>query len=161
MAKKSYIPEGYSAIMPSLTFKGTDAAIIWYKNVFGATEKMRMENPDKTIGHAELRIGDSLIFLAEDNPQNKIKTPNATNGNSVGLYLYLSDVDDTIKKAVQNGATLVMPAQDMFYGDRVGSINDPFGYTWVVATHVKEVSEEEMKKGMKEMARKMEEMAHN
>ena len=161
MASKSYIAEGYPAVIPSLTFRGTETAITWYKNIFNAKEKMRMENPDKTVGHAELNIGNSLIFLAEDNPQNKIKIPKETNGNSISLYVYLPDVDETIKKAVQNGASLVMPAQDMFYGDRVGCINDPFGYTWVLGTHVKDVSEAEMKKGMAEMAQRMEEMAHN
>ena len=146
MAKKSHIPEGYNTITPSLAFRGADAAITWYKNVFGATEKMRMDGPDKKIMHAELAIGDSLIFLAEENPQSKTKIPKDTNGNSISLYVFVPDVDNTIKKAVQDGASLVMPAQDMFYGDRVGCIEDPFGYTWVLATHVKDVSEKEMQK---------------
>ena len=150
MAKKSYIPEGYSAIMPSLSFKGTDAAITWYKNVFGAEEKMRMDGPDKKILHAELSIGDSLIFLAEENPQTKTITPKDTNGNSISLYVFVPDVDDTIKRAVKDGATLVMAAQDMFYGDRVGCVEDPFGYTWTLATHVKDVSESEMRKKAEE-----------
>ena len=150
MAKKSYIPEGYNTITPSLAFRGTDAAITWYKNVFGAKEKMRMDGPDKKVMHAELMIGDSLIFLAEENPQSKTKIPKDTNGNSIGLYVFLPDVDNTIKKAVQEGATLVMAAQDMFYGDRVGSIEDPFGYNWTLATHVKDVSEKEMEKLAKE-----------
>jgi PhnB protein len=154
MAKTSYIPKDYSAVTPSLAFKGTDAAITWYKNVFGAKEKARMEGPDGKILHAEIQINDSIVFLAEDDPKYKTKTPKATNGNSVKLYLYLEDVDNTIKKAVQNGATLVMPAEDMFYGDRVGCIDDPFGYTWVVATHIKDVPKEEM-------SRHMEEMMHN
>ena len=146
MAKKSYIPEGYNTITPSLMFKGTEAAITWYKNVFGAEEKMRMDGPDKKIMHAELKIGDSLIFLGEDNPQSKTKIPKETNGNSISLYVFVPDIDGTIKRAVQDGASLVMPAQDMFYGDRVGCIEDPFGYTWVLATHVKDVSEKEMQK---------------
>jgi len=154
MAKTSYIPKDYSAVTASLAFKGADAAITWYKNVFGAKEKARMEGPDRKILHAEIQINDSIVFLAEDDPKYKTKTPKATNGNSVKLYLYLEDVDNTIKKAVQNGATLVMPAEDMFYGDRVGCIDDPFGYTWVVATHVKDVPKEEM-------SRHMEEMMHN
>jgi len=151
MAKKSYIPEGYNTITPSLAFRGTDAAITWYKNVFGAKEKMRMDGPDKKVMHAELTIGDSILFLAEENPQSKTKIPKETNGNSISLYVYLPDVDDTIKKAVQDGATLVMPAQDMFYGDRVGCIEDPFGYTWVLGTHIKDVSEKEMQKQASEM----------
>ena len=152
MAKKSYIPEGYQAIMPSLAFKGTDAAITWYKNVFGAKEKMRMDGPDKKVMHAELAIGDSIIFLAEEDPQYKNKSAKSVNGNSIKLYVYLEDVDGTIKRAVQNGATLTMPAEDMFYGDRVGSIDDPFGYSWTLSTHIKDVSEKEMKSKMAEMA---------
>src|ERR1051326_1607015 len=143
MAKNSYIPEGYSAITPSLMFKGTEAAITWYQNVFGAKEKMRMDGPDKKIMHAELKIGDSLIFLGEDNPQSKTKLPSEANGNTISLYIYLPNVNETIKKATQNGAKLVMASQDMFYGDRVGCIEDPFGYTWVIATHIKDVPENE------------------
>src|SRR6185436_16315567 len=146
MVKRSYMPEGYHRVTPSLAFRGTDAAITWYKNVFGAKEKMRMDGPDKKVMHAELTIGDSLIFLAEENPQSKTKIPKETNGNSISLYVFLPDVDDTIRKAVRDGASLVMPAQDMFYGDRVGCIEDPFGYTWVLGTHIKDVSEKEMQK---------------
>ena len=153
MAKTSYIRKGYHNVTPSLAFKGTDAAIIWYKNVFGAKEKMRLDGPDKKVMHAELNIGDSVVFLAEENPQMKNKTPQSANGNSVTLHLYVEDIDGTIKKAVQNGATLTMSVADQFYGDRVGCIDDPFGYTWVLATHVKDVSETEMQ-------RKAEEMAH-
>lgn len=154
MAKVSYIPKGYHNVTPSLAFKGADAAIVWYKNVFGAEEKMRMDGPDKKVMHAELILGDSIIFLAEENPEFKNKSAKTTNGNSVSLHVYVQDVDDTIKKAVQNGATLTMPATDQFYGDRCGRIEDPFGYTWVLATHVKDVSE-------KEMNQKAEQMAHN
>ena len=151
MAKTSYIPKGYNAVIPSLAFRGTDTAITWYKDVFVAKENMRMENPDKTIMHAEITIGDSKVFLADENPKYNNKTPASLNGNSVKLCAYVEDVDGTIKKAVQNGATLVMPASDMFYGDRVGCVDDPFGYTWVLSTHVKDVSEEEMHKQMEEM----------
>lgn len=145
MAKQPYIPNGYHNVTPSLSFRGTDAAITWYKNVFGATEKMRMDGPDKKIIHAELIIGDSMLFLAEEMPEFKNKSAKSVNGNSIGLHLYVEDVDETIKKAVQNGATLTMPSMDMFYGDRCGCIDDPFGYSWVLATHVKDVSEKEMR----------------
>ena len=111
------------------------------------------DGPDKKVMHAELIIGDSLIFLAEENPQMKNKTPQSTNGNSVTLHVYVEDIDETIKKAVQNGATLGMPAEDMFYGDRVGRVDDPFGYTWSLATHVKDVSDTEMRRKADEMAR--------
>jgi len=150
MAKTSYIPKGYHNVTPSLSFKGTNAAIIWYKNVFGAKEKMRFDNPDGTIAHAEITIGDNVIMLAEENPEYN-SSPKTLKGNSVNICLYLPDVDAVVKKATANGAKLVMPVEDQFYGDRSGHIEDPFGYRWVIATHVKDVSEEEMKKAMREM----------
>ena len=150
MNKYSYIPEGYNAVIPALAFKGADAAINWYVNVFDAKEKMRLDNPDKTVAHAELIIGDSVIMLSEENPQYNNKTPKSVNGNSISLHVYVEDVDDTIKKAVQNGATLLMAPMDMFYGDRVGNIEDPFGYSWVLATHIKTVPEAEMRKKAEE-----------
>ena len=152
MAKTSYIPKGYHNVTPSLAFKGANEALVWYKNVFGAQEKMRMDSPDKKIMHAELSIGDSIVFLAEENAEYKNKSAKSTNGNSVNLYVYVEDVDTTIKKAVQNGATLTVPITDQFYGDRCGRIEDPFGYSWVLATHVKDVSEKEMNQKAMEMA---------
>lgn len=151
MEKIPFKPEGHPAIMPSLSFHGTEKALIWYKNVFGAKERTKMEGPDKKIIHAELVINDSVIYLAEANPGYNSISPKETNGNSIKLYAYVEDVDGTIKRAVQDGATLVMPAQDMFYGDRVGCIDDPFGYTWVLATHIKDVPEKEMMKVTEDM----------
>ena len=150
MAKEPYIPKGYHNITPSLSFKGTEEAIVWYKNVFGAKEKMKLDGPDKKVMHAELTIGDSMFFLAEENPQYNNKTPKSVNGNSISLHVYVEDVDDTIKKAVQNGATLLMAPMDMFYGDRVGNIEDPYGYSWVLATHIKSVPENEVRKKAEE-----------
>ena len=150
MANVKYIPGGYHNVTPSLSFKGAEEAIVWYKNVFGAEERSRISGHDKKIMHAEMTIGDSMIFLAEENPEYNNKSPKSLNGNSVHLHLYVEDVDDTIKKAVQNGATLAMAPMDMFYGDRVGNIEDPFGYSWTIATHVKDVSESEMKKKAEE-----------
>ena len=152
MAKLPYIPKGYHNVTPSLAFKGADEAIVWYKNVFGAKERMRMDGPDKKIMHAELTIGDSVIFLAEENPEYQSKSAKMTNGNSITLHLYVEDVDATIKKAVQNGATLGMAPMDMFYGDRVGNIEDPFGYSWTLATHVKDVAESELRKKAEEFS---------
>ena len=151
MSKKNYCPEGYHAVTPGLAIKGAAAAIDWYKNVFGAKEKMRLENPDKTIGHAELIIGDSMIMLGEENLEYNT-SPRTLNGNSVNLYIYVPDADATIKKAKDNNAKVIKPAEEMFYGDRVGRIEDPFGYLWLVATHVRDVSEEEIHKKMEEMA---------
>jgi len=150
MNKDSYIPRGYNAVIPSLAFKGAEAAIKWYVNVFGAKEKMRFDNPDGTIAHAEITIGDNVIMLAEENPEYN-SSPKTLKGNSVNICLYLPDVDAVVKKATANGAKLVMPVEDQFYGDRSGHIEDPFGYRWIIATHVKDVSEEEMKKAMREM----------
>ncbi len=150
MAKTSYIPKGYTAVSPALAFKGAAAAITWYKNIFGAKEKMRFDNPDNTIAHAEITIDDSLIYLSDENLQYN-QSPKTLGGNSVNLCVYVPDVDAVIKKAVDNGAKLIMPAADQFYGDRSGRIEDPFGYFWIVATHVKDVSEEEMHRKMEEM----------
>ena len=151
MAKNSYIPEGYNAVIPALAFKGADAAITWYKNVFGAKEKMRFNNPDGTIAHAEITLADNVIMLSEENLEFN-RSPKTLKGNSVNLCIYVPDVDATVRKAVDNKAKLVKPAEDQFYGDRSGRIEDPFGYLWIISTHVKDVSEEDMKKAMKEMA---------
>ena len=151
MNKASYIYEGHSAVTPSLTVQGAGAAIEWYKKVFGAKETRRMDGPDKTIGHAELKIGDALIFLADENPQFNTKSPKKTNGNSIFLYVYVPDVDETIQRVRANNGRVVQEPQDMFYGDRCSHIEDPFGFDWTVATHVRDVSEAEMKKGMEKM----------
>lgn len=151
MNKVSFMPEGYNAVIPALAFHGAEAAIRWYVNVFGAKEKMRFTNPDGTIAHAEITIGDNVIMLAEENPEFN-RSPKTLKGNSVNLWIYVPDVDTTIKKAVDNKAKLIKPAEDQFYGDRLGRIEDPFGYLWIVSTHVKDVSEQEMKNAMEEMA---------
>jgi len=151
MKKNSYIPEGYNAISPALAFKGTEKAIEWYKNVFNAEEKMRFNKPDKTIAHAELQIGDSIVMLSEEDPQYN-KSPKTLNGNSMILNLYVPDADATVKKALDNKAKLLIEVKDQFYGDRSGRIEDPFGYVWIVSTHVRDVSDEEVRNAMKEMA---------
>ena len=150
MNNLSYIPKGYNTVIPALAFKGADAAIKWYVNVFNAKEKMRFENPDKTIAHAEITIGESVIMLSEENPEYN-QSPKTLKGNSVNLCIYVPDVDAIIKKAENNKALVIKAAKDEFYGDRSGRIEDPFGYRWIISTHVKDVSEAEMKKAMKEM----------
>ena len=151
MKKVSYIPEGYNAVIPALAFHGADEAIRWYVNNFGAKEKMKFEGPDGKIAHAEISIGGDVVMLSEENPQYN-KSPQTLKGNSVNLCIYVNDVDAVIKKATSNGAKLLMPVTDQFYGDRSGRIEDPYGYVWIVATHIKDVSEQEMKKAMDEMA---------
>ena len=150
MNNLSYIPKGYNTVIPALAFRGADAAIKWYVNVFNAKEKMRFENPDKTIAHAEITIGESVIMLSEENPEYN-QSPKTLKGNSVNLCIYVPDVDAIIKKAENNKALVIKAAKDEFYGDRSGRIEDPFGYRWIISTHVKDVSEAEMKKAMKEI----------
>jgi PhnB protein len=150
MEPKSYIAQGYHAVIPALCFQGAGAAIDWYKKIFNAKEKMRMENPDKTIAHAEIVIDDCVLMISEEYPQYN-SSPKTLGGNSINLCIYVPDVDAVIQKAVDNGANLIMPAEDQFYGDRSGRFEDPFGYRWIVSTHVRDVSEEEMKKSMEEM----------
>ena len=150
MKKVSYLPEGYNAVIPALAFHGADAAIKWYVNNLGAKEKMRFNAPDGTIAHAEITIGGDVIMLSEENLEYN-RSPQTLKGNSVNLCVYVQDVDAVVKKATNNGAKLVMPVKDQFYGDRSGRIEDPFGYTWIIATHTKDVSEAEMKKAMDEM----------
>lgn len=151
MSKNAFIPDGYNAIVPGLAFSNAASAIEWYKTVFGAREKLRLENPDKTIAHAELVIGDCVLMLAEENPGYN-RSAKSVGGNSVNLHLYVPDADATIRKAADNKAKVTRPVEEMFYGDRVGRIEDPFGYTWNVATHVRDVPEKELRAKMKEMA---------
>jgi PhnB protein len=146
MSKVPHIPQGYNTVMPYLIVKGAAQAIDYYKKVFGATEVMRMEQPGGKIGHAELKIGNSVIMLADENPNmGQGYASAATIGASpVSLYVYLPDVDRVVERAVAAGAKTLKPVQDQFYGDRSGFIQDPFGHLWGVATHVEDVSPEEM-----------------
>jgi PhnB protein len=151
MSKISYIPEGYNSVTPYLIVKGAAQAIEYYKKVFGATEVVRMDQPDGKVGHAELRIGNSHIMVADENPKmGQGHTSAASIGASpVSLYLYLPDVDRVIERAVAAGAKTLKPVQDQFYGDRSGFIQDPFGHLWGIATHIEDVSPQEMKERAK------------
>ena len=151
--KVNYIPKGYNSISPYLVVKGAAKAIEYYKKVFGATEVVRMDQPNGKVGHAELQIGDSRIMLAEENPsmgQGHVSA-SGIGASPVSLYLYIPDVDRVIERAVDEGAKVLKPVQDQFYGDRTGFIQDPFGHLWGIATHVEDVSPEEMKERMKKM----------
>ncbi len=139
------IPEGYHTVTPYLTCKNSAKAIDFYKSVFGATEITRMTGPDGKVGHAELKIGDSLIFLADEFPgMNSAPTPGVK--NACGIFLYLENVDATFNRAVAAGASVEMPLADQFWGDRYGKITDPFGHNWGLAQHVEDVAPEEMKR---------------
>jgi PhnB protein len=144
MKKVSYIPKGYSTITPYLVIKGAAKAIDYYKKVFGATVVVRMDGPDGRVGHAELQIGDSRIMLADENPQMGYRSAESIGASPVSLYVYLPDCDKVVAKAATEGAKILKPVVDQFYGDRSGFIQDPFGHLWGVATHKEDVSPKEM-----------------
>ena len=145
------IPDGYHSITPMLIVKDGLIAIEYYKKVFGAMDKGTMMMPDnKSVAHAELMIGDSKIMLSDEFPEMKSLSPTTIGGTPVSLYLYVEDVDKTFNLAVAEGGKSLFPVQDRFYGDRHGSIQDPFGHIWSIATHLKDLTEEEMKKAAEE-----------
>jgi PhnB protein len=146
------IPEGYHTATPYLICNGASEAIEFYKKVFGATEIMRMPMPGGRLGHAEIRIGDSVIMLADENPQHGVYAPQHYGGTPVSVLLYVEKVDAVFNQAVSAGAKAVRPPQDMFYGDRTSTITDPFGHSWYIHTHVKDVTPEEMRMAMQQMA---------
>ena len=153
MSKVSYIPKDYNSVTPYLVIKGAAQAIEYYKKVFGAAEHVRMNGPDGKVGHAELKIGNSFIMLADENPaMGPGHNSAATIGASpVSLYVYLPDVDHVIQRATAEGAKILKPVQTQFYGDRNGFIQDPFGHLWGIATHVEDVSPKEMEERMRKL----------
>jgi PhnB protein len=142
------IPEGYHAVTPYLIIKGATQALDFYKKVFGATELMRFDAPGGKIGHAEIKIGDSPIMLADEMPERGYVSPQTLGGAAVSLMLYVNDCDAVFNRAVQAGAKVKQPLTDQFYGDRSGTITDPFGHVWTVGTHKEDVTPEEMKRRM-------------
>ena len=146
------IPDDYPQLMPYLIVDGAAEAIDFYKAVFGASERMRMGGPDGRVGHAELDIGAAVVMLADANPDMGIQHPAAIGGTPVTLHLYVEDADATFDRAVQGGAKPLRPMEDRFYGDRSGQFEDPYGHRWNVATHVEDVSEEEMQRRMTAMS---------
>jgi PhnB protein len=142
------IPDGYHTVTPYLIVNGAASAIEFYKKAFGATELFRMPGPDGKIGHAEIKIGNSPIMLADEHPEMGFRGPKALGGSPVGILLYVEDVDKMAGQAVAAGAKVEKPVQDQFYGDRSGTFADPFGHRWTIATHKEDVSSEEMQKRM-------------
>jgi uncharacterized glyoxalase superfamily protein PhnB len=153
MAKVKAIPEGYSTVTPSLIMKDAAKAIDFYKSAFGAKERLRMPGPDGRIMHAEISIGNSIIMLGEEMMGSK--SAETLGASPIGFYVYVEDVDAAFKKAVSAGAKETMPIEDMFWGDRVGQVQDPYGYKWMVATHKRELTPEEIKKGQEEWMKQM------
>jgi len=140
------VPEGYHTATPYLVVRNAAQAIEFYKNAFQAQEIMRMAMPDGKIGHAELKIGDSIIFLADESPRMPNKSPQTLGGCSSGVMLYVEDVDTTFQQALDAGGKTHMPVADMFWGDRYGTIMDPYGHIWSIATHKEDVSPAEVEK---------------
>jgi PhnB protein len=138
------IPEGYNTLTPYLAVDDAAHAMEYYRKAFGAKERMRMDAPDGKIAHAELEIGDSLVMLSDPFPQATTRPPKELGGTSASVFMYVEDVDATVKQAVDAGATITMEVADQFWGDRFGSITDPFGHSWSIATHVEDVPPEQM-----------------
>lgn len=137
------IPEGYHTITPALAVRDASSAIEFYKKAFGATEEIRLTDPDGKIAHAEIKIGDSRIMISDENPEFN-RSPQSLGGSTVVMHLYVEDVDALATQAVAAGAKLVFPVKDQFYGDRAGRVADPFGHVWAIATHKEDMSEEEI-----------------
>ncbi|MCU1287132.1 MAG: Glyoxalase/bleomycin resistance protein/dioxygenase [Acidobacteriales bacterium] len=152
VTKPNFKPQGYHSVTPYLVIDGAANAIDFYKKVFGATEIMRMPAPGGNIGHAELKFGDSPVMMADEFPQMGYKSAKTMGGSPMSIMFYVENVDAVIQHAVANGATLIKPVQDQFYGDRSGTVTDPFGYSWNISTHIEDVTPEEMQKRMKAMS---------
>jgi PhnB protein len=140
------IPDGYPRVSPYLIVDGAAQAIDFYKQVLGATERMRMGGPEGRVGHAELQIGDSVVMLADEFPDMGSVGPKQIGGTPVTIGVYVEDVDKTFDTAVKAGAKSLRPVENQFYGDRSGQFEDPFGHRWSISTHVEDVSPEEMAK---------------
>ena len=145
-AKPNPIPDSYRRVTPCLVVQGAGKALEFYAEVFGATERMRFPGPDGTIAHAEIQIGDSVVIVEDESPQQGTKAPppGGVAGAPTSLFIYVEDVDAVVERAVKLGATVQRPPQDQFYGDRDGHIVDPFGHRWTIATHVEDVAPDEM-----------------
>jgi len=142
------VPEGYHTVTAYLAVNGAAQALEFYKKAFGAAELMRFPQPDGKIGHAEIQIGDSRIMLSDEYAEMNFRGPKSLGGTPVSIMLYVENVDAFVERAVAAGAKLVRPVKDQFYGDRSGSIEDPFGHSWHIATHIEDVSMEEMQRRM-------------
>ena len=142
------IPEGYHSVTPYLMVHDAARALDFYRRAFGAAEVVRMDGPGGKVMHAEIRIGDSFVMLADEQPGAISKSPQALGATTSGLVVYVEDADEQFGKAVAAGATVNRPMADQFYGDRSGTVTDPFGHVWTVATHKEDVTPDEMRRRM-------------
>jgi uncharacterized glyoxalase superfamily protein PhnB len=149
------VPEGYHTLTPSLTIRDAARAIEFYKQAFGAVEKGVAKGPDGKVMHAELRIGDSLIMLADEFPEFGSLSPQTIGGSGSGLHIYVEDVDTAFDRAIGAGGVVEMPVAEMFWGDRFGKLVDPFGHKWSIATHVRDMSPEEIVEAQEEFMKQM------
>jgi PhnB protein len=149
------IPDGYHTVTPTITVQDASGALAFYAKAFGAEEVMRMPGPGGRIMHAEIKIGDSRIMLQDEMPEMRNKSPKGYGGSPVNFYVYVNDVDASWKRATGAGGKTVMGLEDMFWGDRTGCLEDPYGHTWTLAQHVKDMTPEEMKKGQEAFTAKM------
>jgi PhnB protein len=154
MAQVRPIPEGYSSVVAYISVKGASDAIAYYKKAFGAQELVRMPMPDGKLGHAEIKIGDSIVMLADemDHPDAIAKSPRTLGGVTSGLCIYVVDCDAVFNRAVEAGGKVRRALADQFYGDRSGTVEDPFGQVWTIATHVEDVPPDEMRRRMESFA---------
>ena len=148
------IPDGYHSVTPYLIVNGAARALDFYKQAFGATELLRMDGPDGSIGHAEIKIGDSPVMLADEHPQMGFRSPRTLGGPGVSLMIYVENVDEVFPRAISAGAKELRAIQDQFYGDRSGTLEDPFGHIWTISTHKEDLSNEEMNRRSQELLKK-------
>jgi PhnB protein len=149
------IPQGYSTATPYLIVKGAADAIDFYKRAFGATEQFRMADPGGGVAHAEIRIGNSVIMLSDEHPSMGHRGPRSLGGSPVGIMLYVEDVDSVFKRAIDAGGKSQRAVADQFYGDRSGTLEDPFGHVWTISTHIEDVAPDEMKRRAEEAFKSM------
>lgn len=152
MPKAQSIPKGFTAVTPHLICEGAAEAMEFYKRAFGAEEVSRLNGPDGKVAHAEMRVGGAAFMLGEASPERGAVGPKALKGSPVSIHLYVDDADAVVGRAQKAGAKVTMPVADMFWGDRYGTLEDPFGHRWGVATHVRDVTEQEMVEAMRKMS---------
>ena len=149
------IPDGYHTITPAIIVRGAANAIDFYRRVFGAEVVERMDGPDGSVAHAEIRIGDSIVMLGDENPQYGTLSPMSTNGTPSSLHIYVDDVDAVFARAISAGAKAKSPIENAFWGDRYGKVTDPFGHDWGIATHIRDMSSAEVKRAADEWMQRM------